>query len=1363
MYTPSGDEDKDLQLLKSLHDFYEKKANINENNILIQYLKDPKIIKKKTNLSLFIEELSNQITNGNTIILPFIDPCYDLIEAYINSDYDKTDIFKQLIENSFINRKILIPLYAYFTELYSEAEKLTQSDKKLNNFTKIVNLWKLFYSLSEDKTKNSTQLISSFCFLGTGLEIEKVTEFLDCIDLNVAIIFLNNDFLKYINENDYIITTEKKNIKYSTLLNYKNEKNNENISSINFVFRKINDKIFVEFYINKNLINIDSDYIKGNDKKICILNNFYGQLKSIEISLSSYKNQTKYYLNKIFPFPLKKNGGIIYNCEIDLNGGNYKKTITDNVLFGINNSNEENDNLNYNIYDKDNDLHKMIKLKLKIKEENLVKVNYINYKEDKFNIIDYFGGITQFLPFLNIVNSLYKNKNIEIINNQKKEDVLIDFAKEILFVIFNHLNNYGKQKQDYFKNYWIFYLYIINKIELLGDKNIKINIEDIPSLKTTKKENEIFPINFNDFLNYIIKKDKNNEESLKKSLFYIYFQGKKPNNNPYINSFGKTNNQLYRNIMKQLFVYNRLWSKQYLFFTNVLECYKNNNNKDLKIKYKRINYYTSNFQQPLIYPILEIDNYYPDFTKFNKENNLYKNNNEILKYEFSLDKFNNNLNKELINNYFDNNNTNNTIKCCLIKKMYHIKGELGILDNKIFFSSAGDEYKEKCNKINNNSKEAYNHDLCYGSVFPCLQKDRKRFIFIPLDKIMFAIIRIYYYRPSGLEIFTFDNKSYYFNFWDNITKNHRLIKFLYQKKFLEISLKYNNGWFSNLLKPSEFEILGIYNPKYFDILYPLFKDDSFINIWDDKKNYYSNFDKLMIINLFSNRSFNDLYQYPVFPMLYDEIKEKRKMNEPIGFQDLTKESRERKQLIIDSFNYAMEEEGDNDKYYFNLFFSNITYTCNYLIRVLPYSFIGIEYQGDGFDDPNRLFFSINSTFYNTLNQRADLRELIPEIFYFPPLFYNINEFNLKKIISGQDIDNVVIHDWNENSLKKYIFLRNMREYLEKEEKLNDWIDLIFGVNKEFRSNNGGKTERYYNKNNNVNFIDYENNLKNDLIMQSYDFGVLPFQLFFQNFPENIKISEYFKKEIYKYNKREFNMDHIECLINGKESFICQGEKGINNEYFKIMKKMQSYKINLYFKNIYINIDEEKSFNNIFYLFVGDVFGNLSVYVRNEKKDLVKLDNKPFEASNDKIILDKINNKYYDLLRILNDHTSEIKYIDYNPRLNLLVDYALDGFINLYTMPTLKLILSIQLKDFGIKEAIDINYVVLISNPFPMICCLTSYNIIIFDINGKLMNKLEIKEGININFYIDKNCGLFNDLIGYVKNGEDYFFDLFKEQ
>ena len=690
--------------------------------------------------------------------------------------------------------------------------------------------------------------------------------------------------------------------------------------------------------------------------------------------------------------------------------------------------------------------------------------------------------------------------------------------------------------------------------------------------------------------------------------------------------------------------------------------------------------------------------------------------------------------------------------------MYHIKGEINIIEESkndfiIFFKSTNKEYENNCNK--KNKKDDCNCHLCYGSVFSCLEKDKKRLIFIPKDKIMFVIIRVYYYRTSGLEIYTSDNKSYYFNFFEEFTLNeqNRIITCLMRHfRFSEIRLKdKNKSWF-NFGPAPDYKSLGWYNPKYSDLIYPLFKEDELINIWNEKKYYYSNFDKLMIINIFSNRSFNDLNQYPVFPMLYNEINMIRKINEPIGFQDLTPESKDRKQFIIDSYNYEMNnEEDDNEKYFFNLLYSNITYICHYLIRVFPYSFIRIEDNGKSFGNPDKLFFSIQSTFLNSLNQMDDLRELIPEMFYFPPLFYNINELDLKQLSNGKEIDNVIIQNWDENNKRKYKFLRDMREHLENEENLELWIDLIFGINKEYNN----KNERYYNKNNNINFNNNKNILNDDRIMQSYEFGVLPYQLFDDNFPKKIKPSKNLESEIYQLNNKKFREEHINCLINSKVSFIYKGEKGINNEYLKIIKKIKNI-INQFY-SYFINQEYEKHFNNIFYLFVGDIFGNLSIYQKNTKKNIQL--NKNYEISIDKIFLDKIYNNEYILLEILNDHTNEIKYIDYNPRLNLVIDYALDGYINLYTMPTLKLILSIQTKDFNINEII--NYVVLISNPFPMICCITSTKLYVFDINGKLINILNIDEGIYLKFNIDKNCGLFNDYISYIKNDKEIIFDLFK--
>jgi len=169
---------------------------------------------------------------------------------------------------------------------------------------------------------------------------------------------------------------------------------------------------------------------------------------------------------------------------------------------------------------------------------------------------------------------------------------------------------------------------------------------------------------------------------------------------------------------------------------------------------------------------------------------------------------------------------------------------------------------------------------------------------------MFILLRIYYYRPTGLEIFISNNKSYYFNFKKEfiLDGKHQLMK-LFDHNFVRFTQEDN-------------KVLGWYNPSYFRVLCPLFNENIFK--WNEKNFYYSNFDKLMIVNLFSNRSFNDLNQYPVFPMLYDEIKMKRKMDKPIGFQDLTKESKERKKLIVDYFS----NENENIKFFLQLICSS---------------------------------------------------------------------------------------------------------------------------------------------------------------------------------------------------------------------------------------------------------------------------------------------------------------------------------------------------------------------------------------------------------------------------------------------------------
>ena len=1331
----------DIKLLQSVSNFYQNKSNkIEDNdNILIKYLNNKEIIRDSKNnylfLSKFINELLKVIENCNDIILPFIESTYDLIEIYINTDnkiqkeiWEK--IFIKLIDNSFFERECLIPIYSYFTELYSNAGNISKSiDKEMSKFKKVIDLWKWIYLNCQNKIKTNT-LFSSFCFLGSGLDILLPLQFPNELCLNIRINFITENFLEYVRPNDYFIKTTNYCIEYNHLIKVFHTKN---LKYIDFQFKLENSNKVLWFIINRDE-NAQMIPLNEINPKVTILNNFYGQIKDITIYFYDHSKEKEINSKTIYPYPLKDNKGIIFYS-------NYKvidkiKTSSEYFNADIYNNNKKNNPFN--------DDYKF-NLTIKVQNFNLFRVNYINCKETGFNVINYFGGIKQFLPFLKIINDIYNNKNIVLIDNIDKKEILIDFAKNILQVLFKYVSNDTNGRLKQLEKYWTFFIYIINKIEPFKHVKNKIDMNIFKQNRTYLEGDNIFTKIIIRFLIYINSRDINDDKLLKDLIIDNYFKEKgKANSN--LSLFWKTNNQLYRHIMKQLFIYHRLWSKQYLFFNDIKNCYKIYNKKEtkLQIKYKRLNYYTSNFQQPLIYPILEINNFYPNFKKFKYEF-LYKNPKEkLLNYDFSLNKHKNIINEEFIKNYLDNDNNdiNNVYKCCLVKKMYHVKGRIGwIFDNNennnkfsFYFLSDLSFKKETCNRKNNS-------DLCHGSIFPSLEKENNRLIYIPREKIAFAIIRIYYHRISALEIFTIDNKSYYFNFREEIVIsdeniNNNIFKIL-------------NFYFKPINQSKN--ILGWYNPDFEKVYFPMFSEN--IDIWKEKHTY-SNFDKLMIINLFSNRSLHDLNQYPVFPMFYNAIDLKRVMDKPIGFQEINKESISRTQLIKDSYYTEKDFNEGNDTEeisYFSIIFSNITFVCNYLIRVYPYSYISIEIQGDRFDLPERLFFSINSTWHNTLSQRSDLRELIPEMFYFPPLFYNMNNIELNKLNDGSNIDNIFINKRNENKNEKYNFLKNMKNNLENEEKLNQWIDLIFGINKEFDENN----ERYYSSNNNVEFISKPKVINDDLILQSCDFGVLPYKLFSEKFPSQNKIQKDIESEIIKYNYNQFLNDYIYCLYDEKISFICKGEKGINSKYLDLINKTKNeFKIFGKIVNWHFFKSNNNKIDNIYYLFTGDVFGNLSVYERKRKNDFPKLSNinEDFEVSNpEKIFCDNIYCQNYILLNQLNDHTKEIIYIDYNPRLNMLADYSLDGFINIYMMPSLKLIRAIQTKDYKIGG--KINKIALVSSPFPILCVANDKMVFIFDINGEFIKSYSVNEGIKVEFCVDKNCGRVNDYIIYNQNGK----------
>jgi len=59
--------------------------------------------------------------------------------------------------------------------------------------------------------------------------------------------------------------------------------------------------------------------------------------------------------------------------------------------------------------------------------------------------------------------------------------------------------------------------------------------------------------------------------------------------------------------------------------------------------------------------------------------------------------------------------------------------------------------------------------------------------------------------------------------------------------------------------------------------------------------------------------------------------------------------------------------------------------------------MSIEFQGDNFDTPKRLFYNFYISYKNSFTIKSDVKELIPEIFYFAEMYKNVNNINLGEI------------------------------------------------------------------------------------------------------------------------------------------------------------------------------------------------------------------------------------------------------------------------------------------------------------------------------------------------------------------------------
>lgn len=209
----------------------------------------------------------------------------------------------------------------------------------------------------------------------------------------------------------------------------------------------------------------------------------------------------------------------------------------------------------------------------------------------------------------------------------------------------------------------------------------------------------------------------------------------------------------------------------------------------------------------------------------------------------------------------------------------------------------------------------------------------------------------------------------------------------------------------------------------------------------------SNFDYLMHLNALAGRSFNDVTQYPVFPwVLQDYTSDELDLSNPAVFRDLSKPvgalNPERLRKFLER--YRSFDDPEVPKFMYGSHYSSAGIVLHYLLRLEPFTSLGIELQGGNFDHPDRVFRSVVGTFESALRDMSDVKELVPEWYCMPEMFQNRNRENFGRTQAGVQVGDVELPPWADGP---HDFVRKMRDALESDvvsDTLHQWIDLIFG-------------------------------------------------------------------------------------------------------------------------------------------------------------------------------------------------------------------------------------------------------------------------------------------------------------------------------
>ncbi|OHT00214.1 hypothetical protein TRFO_33166 [Tritrichomonas foetus] len=469
------------------------------------------------------------------------------------------------------------------------------------------------------------------------------------------------------------------------------------------------------------------------------------------------------------------------------------------------------------------------------------------------------------------------------------------------------------------------------------------------------------------------------------------------------------------------------------------------------IHYKRTSYYDHRFRPILLLPNNNFDNHYSTSSS---------NNDNTLQFLDSTNHENSNENQH-----------NSSL------------GKIGSKDSLASFdtldeSTFNDEdalwispcYKTKIRSKINGTFYVFNN--CYRFI-----DENQKTINFKAEGVLFIFWRWNLHIANSIEIFMDNHKSYFLTFSGQTDHS-------FMNKLTKISLP-NKIYVQT--KPSNIEVQNLHLA------------EKWVN------HSMSTFDYLMILNLFSGRSFLNVSCYPIFPWVLVDYSSPtinlhrsiyRDFEIPVGALNKQALEKNKERILAE----AEASEG-RSSFLYQTGYSNPFIITYYLLRLEPFTTLHISLMDGKFDNPNRLFHSIHDAFMLLITSNQTFRELIPEFFFLPEFLVNSDKFNFGKTLKDITINDAVIPPWSSSPVD---FINKHILALESEEcgkELSNWIDLIWGY-----------------KQNGKQAIDADNTFDPHMYSMKFDeddirtneirewIGQIPIQLFTSEHPKRLPVN-----------------------------------------------------------------------------------------------------------------------------------------------------------------------------------------------------------------------------------------------------------------